>query len=44
MPPEMMARLPRKVPRLTNAEPRYRWLNPPDSSLVMDTVTGCLSK
>ena len=23
---------------------RYRWLNPPDSSLVMDTVTGCLPK
>ena len=22
----------------------YRWLNPPVSSLVMGTVTGCLSK
>ena len=22
----------------------YRWLNPPDSCLVMDTVTGCLPK
>ena len=25
-------------------EPRYKWLNPADSSFDMGTVTGCLAK